>query len=139
MLEKGEPAHIANIASVAALNARPYTAPYGVSKHGVAALTDAVALELAEFGDTVTASVVYPAAVATAIFSRAETAADDGTAESDRLQMNATIARDGISPEAAAETIFAGIAQGRSRIHTDPDLSEQMIIARFNNLQESVQ
>ena len=46
---------IVNIASVHALVASPFKAPYVAAKHGIAGLTKAVALEVAEHGITVNA------------------------------------------------------------------------------------
>jgi short-subunit dehydrogenase len=65
LIEQGE-GHVVNTASIMGLVPSPMTAPYSVSKYGVVALSEALALELARF-PRIGVSVLCPSWVATNI------------------------------------------------------------------------
>ncbi len=67
MLEGGEEGHVVNTASIAGLTPLAGNAPYGVSKAGVVALSEALYLELERRGAPVRASVLCPGIVNTNI------------------------------------------------------------------------
>ncbi|MCU0309441.1 MAG: SDR family NAD(P)-dependent oxidoreductase [Acidimicrobiales bacterium] len=78
LLEQGE-GHIVNTASVAGLFAAPYMGPYNVSKYGVVALSETLAVELAMASSPVGVSVLCPSWVKTNIAtSRRNRPADGG-------------------------------------------------------------
>jgi NAD(P)-dependent dehydrogenase (short-subunit alcohol dehydrogenase family) len=60
---------IVNMGSISGRMATPFTGAYGASKHALEALTDALRLELAPWGISV--SIVEPGAVATPIWEKA--------------------------------------------------------------------
>lgn len=65
ILASGEPGHIVNTASMAAVMAVPEIAPYVAAKHGVLGLSEALRAELAEIGAPVGVSVVMPGHIKT--------------------------------------------------------------------------
>ena len=67
MLEQGEPAHIVNTASTAGLTTGPGLAIYGISKHGVVRLSEALYFQLQEASPDVRVSVLCPGGVRTRI------------------------------------------------------------------------
>jgi short-subunit dehydrogenase len=67
MLEHGEPGHIVNTASMAALTAAPFTAPYYMSKAAVLSLSETVYLEMQALESKIGISVLCPELVDTAI------------------------------------------------------------------------
>ncbi len=67
MLEQGEPAHIVNTASTAGLTTGPVLAIYGISKHGVVRLSEALYFQLQEASPDVRVSVLCPGGVRTRI------------------------------------------------------------------------
>lgn len=67
MLAHGEPGHIVNTASMAALTTTPFTAPYSMSKAAVLSLSETLFLELQSRAANVGVSVLCPELVATAI------------------------------------------------------------------------
>ncbi len=71
MLATGEPAFIANVASVGAFGQMPMQAAYITSKHALQALTETLALEIGLTGKPIHVASVIPGAVATAIFDSA--------------------------------------------------------------------
>lgn len=137
MLESGVRAHIVNVSSVAALYTRPYTAAYGTAKHGVLALSEIAAAELAAETDLVTVSVVMPGAVATRIFDHAQASGSLG--EQHRQALADRLRAGGIPTDRVAEIVFDGVRAGRLHIHTDPAMSEHSINERWSLLRTSVE
>jgi NAD(P)-dependent dehydrogenase (short-subunit alcohol dehydrogenase family) len=69
---KQEEAHIVNTSSIAGLLSNPINIPYGVSKHGVVALTESLHHELQMHGANVNVSVLCPGTVNTDIMGSSE-------------------------------------------------------------------
>jgi NAD(P)-dependent dehydrogenase (short-subunit alcohol dehydrogenase family) len=134
MLLSGSRAHIINVASVAALGARPHTAPYGASKHGCLALTEIAAKELAGIGADVVVSAALPGPVRSSIFANAVSADADGIGARDKRDKHELISRDGMDPSDAAEIILDGASRGVLRIHTHPEASRSRIEERWSEL-----
>jgi NAD(P)-dependent dehydrogenase (short-subunit alcohol dehydrogenase family) len=67
LLRQGEPAHVVNTASMAALTSGPLSAAYFMSKHAVLALSESLFLELRQKGAPIGVSVVCPELIATRI------------------------------------------------------------------------
>jgi short-subunit dehydrogenase len=103
--------HIVNVASMAGLAVGPWLAPYTLSKQGVVALSEGLALELQAAGLPIGVSVVCPGPVATGIAS----GLDSGDAQ-EVSQMNGALRSGiaaGMTPEAVARCIVDGVAAGR--------------------------
>jgi NAD(P)-dependent dehydrogenase (short-subunit alcohol dehydrogenase family) len=69
---KQEEAHIVNTASIAGLLPNAFNIPYGVSKHGIVALTESLYYELQIIGANVKVSVLCPGPVNTDIMDSSE-------------------------------------------------------------------
>lgn len=67
LLRQGEPAHVVNTASMAALTSGPLAGAYFMSKHAVLALSESLFLELRQKNAPVGVSVVCPELIATRI------------------------------------------------------------------------
>lgn len=65
ILATGEPGHVVNTLSMAAVIARPRLGPYTVSKHGILGLSDVLRGELQDLGAQVGVSVVMPGMIKT--------------------------------------------------------------------------
>jgi NAD(P)-dependent dehydrogenase (short-subunit alcohol dehydrogenase family) len=108
MLAHGEESYIVNTASLAAV--MPMGGSYGVSKHGVLALTEGVQTELEQQGANVRAGVLCPGFVDTQIFAaeRNRPGAEQGQVNSDDPQFEAAKAMlaNGKSPAEIAEYVF---------------------------------
>ncbi|MDX2149792.1 MAG: SDR family NAD(P)-dependent oxidoreductase [Bryobacteraceae bacterium] len=132
ILLKQEEGHIVNTASAAGLVAFPFAAPYGISKFGVVALSEALALELKAGQADVGVSVLCPAYVATRIAEvrnvpgelAAEWAAL-GPLPAEKQKQMEEIAKgvaEGIPPEAVADAVLDGIRQRRLYILTHQEM-----------------
>jgi len=89
MLAHGEPGHVVNTASMAALTSAPFTAPYSMSKAAALALSETLFLELRARDARIGVSVLCPELVATQI----------GRSERNRPPHLARKPGDGESPE----------------------------------------
>ena len=67
ILASGEPGHVVNIASMAAVTAIPGIGPYTASKHAVLGLSDGLRAELAAIDAPVGVSVVMPGMIKTGL------------------------------------------------------------------------
>jgi len=141
MLEHGEPSQIVNTASLAAL--LPGGGTYGVSKHGVLALTEGLQRDFADRGANVNASVLCPGFVDTKIHAAERNRPDDMAAGGTTPEQDAMVAAlmqdmltKGKEPAEIAEIVFRSIAENRFYILPHPAWDEfvlgrtQQVIAR---------
>ncbi len=112
MLEEGKPAHIVNIASLAALGMMPITAPYMVTKHAVLAFSECLKLEMDVKTGADHRLGGASGAIATTIFTDAPGVDGDPTGHRPSRDRGEMLAQ-GLSPEEAAERIFAQLDEGR--------------------------
>lgn len=77
MIERGEPAHIVNTASLAGHLANPFMGPYTASKFGVVAISEVLFHELAMMAPHVKVSVLCPGFVRTRIHESERNRPDD--------------------------------------------------------------
>lgn len=131
MVAHGEPGHIVNTASVAGLHAPPYMGPYNVSKYGVVALTETLAVELAADGAAIGVSVLCPGFVRTAIAdsdrNRPERHALEGeaTAEAEVMrQVLRDLIAGGIEPAEVADAVLDAVVHRRFWILTHPEFRD---------------
>jgi len=104
---------IVNVSSISADGGYPYTSVYQASKAAVAALTEGLHAELAEFGVVVKA--LHPGSMHTKIFSkvdRAQDVPDDYTASWDKFASLNLVRSD---PALTAEVMFRMVTDGDTR------------------------
>ena len=65
ILETGQPGHVVNVASMAAVLPQDRLGPYTVAKHGVLGLSDVLRAEFAATGAPIGVSVVFPGRIRT--------------------------------------------------------------------------
>ena len=109
MRQQGQ-GHIVNVASMAGLTVGPWLAPYTLSKQGVVALSEGLALELQAAGLPIKVSVVCPGPVATGIAQNLSTEAPGGVSHMNHA-LRTGIAQ-GMTADEMAQHIVAGIAAG---------------------------
>jgi NAD(P)-dependent dehydrogenase (short-subunit alcohol dehydrogenase family) len=123
MLEAGTDSSVLNIASVGALTATGRNAAYQVSKHGVLALSEAVADGLATVGASVQVSVALPGPIRTRIYADAQAAGDTA----DHLAgLRSMLDDDGMSPEDAAVIMLEQVAAGAFAVSSHPDWGKRL-------------
>jgi NAD(P)-dependent dehydrogenase (short-subunit alcohol dehydrogenase family) len=132
MLDAGTDGTVLNIASVGALTTNGRNAAYQVSKHGVLALSEALADGLASVGATVQVSVALPGPVRTRIYVNAHAVGDT----KDHLTgLRAMLADEGMSPEDAAAIMLEQVAAGAFAVSSHPDWVQRLAGQRAARLQ----
>lgn len=150
MLAQDEPGHIVNTASTAGLTGGPQLGIYGVSKHGVVRLSEALYFHLRQATDgRVGCSVLCPGGVRTQIAAASRNRPEDQvTDEVHRIDATETAKRTndwadrigdtGQDPSETAEKVFQAINDDQFYILThetqDPNLRQRFdnILARRN-------
>ena len=118
MLEHGEAGHVVNTGSLAGLV--PGGGAYGVSKHGVLALTEGIFQSFEAMGANLSASVLCPGSVDTNL-ARAERNRPSEFGDQVELSVAAhegllAMLSDGMDPEQVAELVFDAIVEQRCYI-----------------------
>jgi NAD(P)-dependent dehydrogenase (short-subunit alcohol dehydrogenase family) len=135
---------IVNIGSIAGRTVTALTGPYSASKHAVEAVTDALRLELAEWGIQV--SVVEPGAVKTPIWDKGKEQLEEASRRYprealDRYRQNLELlsrimesaARRGVSPNEVAAAVLHALEARRpkTRYLVGRDARLRALLARF--------
>jgi len=142
LLANGSEGHVVNTASIAGLLSAPGMAVYGVSKHGVVALSETLHHELRLLGAPVGVSVLCPAAVATRIMDSArnrppalaDTAPSLPREEGMRDAARASLAA-GLRPERVAALVVEAVRTNRFWVLPHPDW-KQFVRVRFEDVLE---
>ncbi len=119
MLNQDSDSHIVNTASTAGLTSGSFSASYGVSKHGVVALSEHLYYQLAE--KRIGVSVLCPGSVRTGIMDLEQNRLgklkkDSATATPEnkaKIKDGYKKIQDGISPENVADDVFKAIREKR--------------------------
>jgi NAD(P)-dependent dehydrogenase (short-subunit alcohol dehydrogenase family) len=114
MLGHGEPAHVVNTASIAAF--LPGGGPYGVSKHGVVLISEALAQGLKAADAAIGVSVLCPGWVDTRIAEAERNRPGGLTSSRDPGSVGLDVGealKQGKSPDTVAEEVFRAIATDR--------------------------
>src|SRR4051794_4629851 len=116
MIEAGRPAVVLNIGSVASLTSGAYHAVYQVTKHGVLALSEALADGLASTGAPVQASVALPGPVNTRIYADANAGAAGEHVDAMRKMLTT-----GMPAAEAAALMLVQVASGAFAVTPHPE------------------
>src|SRR5262249_47177663 len=138
--------HIVNTASAAGLISAGGIGIYSVSKHGVVTLSETLALELAERGAKLKASVLCPEWVNTRIMDAKrnrpqalQSATKEQQISPETVDMAQTIRKfvqKGIPPSQVAEMVFDAIRQEKFYILTHPNTKQGVQLRMDDILQE---
>ncbi len=119
-----EGGHIVNTASIGGLVPGPGLGAYNVSKYGIVALTETLAMELAAEGSAVGASVLVPGTVRTAISNSTRNRPGDATggalADVD-LAAGPDLGMTWLEPDDVGRIVIDGVAAGDLYIVTHPE------------------
>jgi NADP-dependent 3-hydroxy acid dehydrogenase YdfG len=114
MVERGERAHIVNTCSIASWTVVPGYGMYAASKHAVAAISEALAGDLAAAGAPIGVTAVCPSLVRTRLFSSERNREGSSTADTEE-QRRIDAVTDGIqSPDEIAAAMVEGVRRGQA-------------------------
>lgn len=129
MLERGEPGHIVNTASVAGLIAPPGMGAYNVSKHAVVALTESLHHDLvargARIGCTVVCPAYFPSGIANSERTRPAALAEPGRGKTDAQfaleeNLRKAVMAGKLSADDVAAAVFDAVRDERFYVLTHP-------------------
>jgi len=114
MLAHGEQGHIVNTASIAGLISGSGSAAYGVTKHGVVRLTEALYASLGEQRKKIGATILCPGVVATGIYNSERNrpgakATDKGKSQAEYHKIAKSLYETSMQPEQVAEQVLQAI------------------------------
>lgn len=133
MLDSGKRCVIANMSSIAGISISPIQASYVMSKHAVLSFTECLHLEMAMKSDKVQVSAVLPGPVKTKIFAAVAQQHDPVVAEHHQTMID-LLEANGMTAQAAAETIFEQLGKGQFWVSTHPEMTAMMAKQRAANL-----
>ena len=137
--QNAEGGHIVNTASIGGLVPGPGLGAYNVSKYGIVALTETLAMELAAEGSPVGASVLVPGTVRTGIGNssrnRPADAAGGALADVD-LEAGPDLGMTWLEPDDVGRIVIQGIGAGDLYIVTHPE-SWPMIAGRHQAIADA--
>jgi NADP-dependent 3-hydroxy acid dehydrogenase YdfG len=111
MVERGERAHVVNTASIASWTVMPGYGMYAATKHAVAAISEALAGDLAAVGAPIGVTAVCPSLVRTRLFSSERNR--EGGADDTEEQRRIDAITEGIqSPDDIAASMVEGVRRG---------------------------
>jgi short-subunit dehydrogenase len=113
MLASGAPAHLINVASLAAISPMPNMSAYAASKYAVAGLTEVLAMELA--GTNVDVTCVYPGIINTAIVTGKSYNGASGLQQEQRL--GEYYKAQGSDPAVVAAGMVDAVKHGRAHLY----------------------
>jgi NADP-dependent 3-hydroxy acid dehydrogenase YdfG len=111
MVERGEAAHVVNTASIASWTVVPGYGMYAASKHAVAAISEALAGDLAAVGAPIGVTAVCPSLVRTRLFS-SERNRDGGPADTEEQRRIDAVTEGIQSPDDIAAAMVEGVRRG---------------------------
>lgn len=132
--------HIINTASIAGLVAAEGTSTYGVSKHGVVALSEILFGDLRKANSPVGVSVLCPSYVNTNIYKfernkpgmeSVELTAEQIAEQKSVEEMIEDFFKSALSPDTVADQVFDAIINGNFYILTHPEGSKTQIESRM--------
>ncbi len=133
LIASGE-GHVVNISSLNGYMAQGQLSHYCTSKFAVRGFTEALRIEMLEAGHPVRVSCVHPGGIktniATSALARARAAGLPVTADDEARQRTYNEKLLKMPPEAAAETILAGVAADRPRILVGNDARAVDLLVR---------
>ena len=143
MLEQDTECHIVNVSSVAGLGQGANLGIYRVTKHGVVTLSETLYHELAHRQSKINVSVYCPGFVQTDILSSERNRPTDSQTDNEKAVVTAEYKAfrqrlsdgvdGGISIEASADVLFAGIGANQLYITSDHEFDE-LIRERMENI-----
>jgi NAD(P)-dependent dehydrogenase (short-subunit alcohol dehydrogenase family) len=144
LMDNPDGAHVVNTASLAGLVAAPGLGPYTTSKYGVVAISETLAVEMAEAGARVGVSVVCPGFVRTNIFDSERNRPDAlrDAAPSRTAVISEEVIRNleaaAIDPSVVADLTVDAVRRDRFWVLTHPALLP-FIDARHAFLRQSIE
>lgn len=134
MLQAGTPAHIVNTSSVGGFLPSPMMAPYSATKFAVVGLTESLYGEMQVLQAPIGVSLLAPGPVKTGIFDDPFGAKIPPAAQELVDLLRTMLSTQGLTPDAFAERVFAGIDRGDFWLLPQPEAIDELLKRRVENI-----
>lgn len=135
MIASGEECWIGNLSSVGGFGVMPAQTAYTVTKHAVEALSECLYLEMQVKNLPIHVCSIIPGMLKTNIFNAEGGAGEPEGASSHRRKMFEMMRDYGMDLDEGCKVIVEGMAENRFWVHTQPEMSREIIGARIAFLQ----
>lgn len=135
MIASGKPGWIANLSSVGGFSVMPAQTAYIMTKHAVQSFTECLYLELELAGAPIRVSSIIPGMLKTGIFDSAAGEGEPPAAIAHRRKMFEMMRDYGMDLDEGCRLILEQVAEGKFWVHTQPDMSDQVLQGRIAFLQ----
>lgn len=134
MIASGQEAWIGNLSSVGAFGQMPAQTAYTVTKHAVQAFSECLYLEMELKNLPIHVSAIVPGMVRTNIFNPQGGTGEPGQSQGHRRAMFAMMRDHGMDLDHACRLFLEQIAENRFWVHSQPEVSAQIIAGRVKFL-----
>jgi NAD(P)-dependent dehydrogenase (short-subunit alcohol dehydrogenase family) len=138
IIESGEEAWIGNLSSVGAFGQMPGQTAYTLTKHAVQAFSECLYLEMELKGLPIHVSSIVPGMLRTNIFAAEAGAGEPPSAQGHRRAMFEMMRDYGMGLDEGCAMFLEQMAQNRFWVHSQPEMSEQIIAGRVRFLSEQI-
>lgn len=138
MIAAGQEAWIGNLSSVGAFGQMPAQTAYIVTKHAVQAFSECLYLEMELKGLPIHVSSIVPGMIRTAIFNAENSAGEPEQSQGHRAAMAAMMREYGMDLDEGCRLFLEQIAENRFWVHSQPEMSAQMMAARGDFLRDQL-
>lgn len=135
MIAHGEEAYIANLASVGSFGIMPTQTSYMMSKHAIQSFSECLYLEMQVKGAPIHVSSIIPGMLKTEIFNAEAGEGEPPAAAAHRRKMFEMMRDYGMDLDEGCRLFVEQIAEKEFWVHSQPDMSRDMIAGRTAFLQ----
>lgn len=135
MIAHGEEAYIANLASVGSFGIMPTQTSYMMSKHAIQSFSECLYLEMQVKGAPIHVSSIIPGMLKTEIFNAEAGEGEPPAAAAHRRKMFEMMRDYGMDLDEGCRLFVEQIAEKKFWVHSQPDMSRDMIAGRTAFLQ----
>ncbi len=135
MIATGKAAWIGNLSSVGGFSIMPAQTAYIVTKHAVQSFSECLYLEMALKAPQIHVSAIIPGMVKTDIFNPEAGAGEPPNAAAHRRRMFDMMREHGMDLDLGCQVMLEQMAANTFWVHSQPEMSQQMIAGRIAFLQ----
>lgn len=138
IIASGKEAWIGNLSSVGAFGQMPGQTAYTVTKHAVQAFSESLYLEMELKNLPIHVSAIVPGMLRTNIFNAEAGEGEPGNAAAHRRAMFEMMRDYGMDLDEGCRLFLEQMAENKFWVHSQPEMSEQIIGGRVRFLQEQL-
>ncbi len=131
MIASGKEAWVANLSSVGGFSVMPAQTAYIMTKHAVQAFSECLYTEVELVGAPIHVASIIPGMLKTSIFNAGAGEGEPPAAAAHRRKMFEMMRDYGMDLDEGCRVILEQVAEGKFWVHTQPEMSREIIDARI--------